>query len=324
MRVGIVGLGIIGAEHARSWNKLGVELHAFSPDSPPQTYGEQRHESLESLLAAVDVVDICTPTDTHAELTLASAAAGRHVIVEKPLARTVAEGVQMIEACRNAGVQLHVAHVVRWFPQFAAAQRAVTSGKVGQVGVIRLGREGPRPARPATSWLFDEVQSGGLLCDLVVHDIDYARWIAGDIERVYARGIGAPVDHSYVLLTHKSGVISHLTGSWRQPGSSFRTRLEISGSSGLVEYDSHDSAPVSVVIDPAAAPEDTTSVQHVPSSADEESPYTTQLREILSAIQGGPPPRVSAEDGLAALRVALSAVESIRTGRAVELGKEAA
>ena len=88
-------------------------------------YASRVYPTLEAMLPDVDVVDICTPTHLHHEMVLQAAAAGKHVICEKPLARTVAQGQEMIAACRQAGVKLLVGHVVRFFPEYALAKQTV-------------------------------------------------------------------------------------------------------------------------------------------------------------------------------------------------------
>ncbi len=106
------------------------------------------------LLGQVDAVDICTPTDTHADIAVRAAAAGRHVICEKPLERTHAQGQRIIDACAEAGVHLFVAHVVRYFGEYATAQAAVAGGEIGSPAVLRLTRSGARPEW--ATWLHNE------------------------------------------------------------------------------------------------------------------------------------------------------------------------
>src|SRR5262249_52892140 len=121
LTVGIVGAGFMGATHPQAWaatpaRPAGVVART-APEAarPAAQYAARVFPSLAALLAEVDVVDICTPTHLHHAMALAAARAGRHVICEKPLARTVEQGREMLAACRAAGVQLLVAHVVRFF-----------------------------------------------------------------------------------------------------------------------------------------------------------------------------------------------------------------
>jgi myo-inositol 2-dehydrogenase / D-chiro-inositol 1-dehydrogenase len=332
LRVGIVGAGSMAETHLTAWAAEGVPAVVYNRDADRAAalagrLGARVARSFEELLHAVDVVDICTSTDRHATAAVAAAGAGRHVICEKPLARTLEEGVAMVAACERAGVGLFVAQVVRFFPEYEAAQRLVAGGVIGDPAVLRLKREGFRPQHPAGHWLWDAGQSGGLIVDLMIHDFDYARWVAGDVGSVQCRSVGVErpelgVDHAFAILTHTSGAISHVTGSWAMAAPTFRTSLEIAGSRGLVEHDSEVSKPIVTYLHPrpadgvGAAP-----VKRVglPASPVREDPYRLELREFYRAIVEGAPVRVSARDGLEALRIALAADESARSGRVLRL-----
>jgi predicted dehydrogenase len=320
VRVGIVGFGFIGRVHAASWHELGAEIHVYSDpplagvtDLPP---GVHLQDDLDSLIEAVELVDICVPTFLHAEIAVQAATAGRHVLCEKPIANTVADAASMVAAAQRAGVQLHVGHVVRWFPEYAAARAAVADGRIGRVGVIRLARESSPPDRAPNSWLYEQKLSGGVIGDLMIHDMDYARWLAGDVVRVHTRAVGDPLDHAYVILTHRSGVLTHLTGSWSHPAPTFRTRVEIAGDHGLISYDSATDRPLEMTLTSAG---DALASVGLPPSIAVGSPYTRELRDVLAAVSGGPAPRVDSADAIAALRIALAALESAQRGTSVEV-----
>jgi predicted dehydrogenase len=160
-----------------------------------------------------------------------------------------------------------------------------------------------------------------MILDLMIHDFDYARWIAGEVERVFAKNItstqpDAPVDYGLVILKHRSGAISHVEGSWAYPPPLFRTRFEIAGADGLLEFDSGRMAAIGLHLhqQETAAPD-----VPLPSSPLRESPYTTQLKAFYRALTDDAPVPVSATDGLAALQIALAAIESAQTGVAVTL-----
>lgn len=322
MRVGIVGAGSMGRVHAAAWARADADLVAISaePGTVPTELatgvGARACATLDELLAAVDVVDICVPTHHHHEVALAAAAAGRHVICEKPLARTSSQARDMIAACRTAGVQLHVAHVVRFFGEYVAAKRLVDRGAIGIPAVLRYSRSTYQPRGRADDWFADPVRSGGLLLDLMIHDIDQARWIAGDVDTVYARSLArqrpdAGVDHCLAILRHHDGAITHLEASWAYPQPVFRTRFEIAGTTGVLDHDSDRDAPIrSVRAHTEAAPD-----VPVPGSPMAESPYATQLHSFLDVLRGEATPVVTAEDGLAALLVAEAAERSLQTSR---------
>lgn len=328
MKVGIVGVGFMGTTHAAGWAETPAEIAGFSAetqneaDKLAERYHAKVYPDLDSMLADVDVVDICSPTHLHHEMTLKAAAAGKQIICEKPLARTTQQAREMISACKNASVQLLVAHVVRFFPEYALAHSAVAEGQIGKVGVVRLHRGSYRPKKPAGNWFLDETKSGGILMDLMIHDYDYARWVAGDVESVSARRVtefypDAPVDYGLVILSHRSGALSHVAGAWAYPAPTFRTHLEIAGDCGLIEFDSDSTAPIQNLILKAGGA-DAPDVA-LPSSPVSESPYTTQIKEFYAALADGRPTRVQATDGLAAVQIAEAALQSAHTNQPVKL-----
>lgn len=321
MRVGVVGAGGIAAPHLAAWQQLGVQTCVFSLDDATalaDAHGAEVLPSLDALLERCDVIDVCTPTFSHREIVLAAAAAGRHVICEKPLSLRRDEAVEMIEACEAAGVQLHPGQVVRYFPEFVAAKRAVVAGRIGVPAVLRLSRRGARPVR---EWFARPELSGGIIVDQMIHDIDFARWVAGDVEQVLARVVGEAPGPTLGLavLTHAGGALSHLVGGWGHPDEPFRTEFSLAGSTGLVRHSSADVTSLRWTIPGAEA----SGGELLPAAALGTSPFMAELEEFLRACAGGPPPRVSAHDSLVALEIALAATESARTGRPV-LVKEVA
>jgi predicted dehydrogenase len=161
-----------------------------------------------------------------------------------------------------------------------------------------------------------------MMLDLMIHDFDYARWVAGEVATVYARRVGAShpgaaVDHGLAILTHHGGALSHVEGSWAYPPPLFRTQLEIAGANGWLRYDSDETAALGLHL--RRLREDAPDVPQ-PGSPLSEDPYTTQIKSFYNYLSGGPPPRVTAADGLAALQIALAAIESAATGQPVRLG----
>ncbi len=331
IRVGIVGSGNMGRVHAEAWKATPAQFVGITSAEPERdheiasAYGGARYDSFEALLDAVDVIDICTPTHLHHEMILRAAQAKKQIVCEKPLARTHAQGVEAIAACKAAGVQLLVAHVVRFFPEYARARQIVERGEIGEVAVVRLTRCAFPPRVPPDSWFMDPAKSGGMMLDLMIHDFDYARWVAGDVVSVYARSLrghtpGAGEDYALVILKHASGAISNIEGGWAYPVPMFRTALEIAGSGGLIEHPADSSTPLAIhrkASTSGAAPE-----VGLPLSPLAEDPYTTEIRHFYDVLVNGAVPRVTAEDALAALRIALAANESAKTGHAVELSDE--
>ncbi len=327
MKIGIAGTGFMGSTHATAWSETDAEIAGFLAETPEEArglaekYGVKVYTDYAAMMNDVDVVDICTPTHLHCDMVIKAAAAGKQIICEKPLALSVEEGQKMIAACKKAGVNLFVAHVVRFFPEYSLAKQAVDSGQIGKVGVIRLSRGSYRPKKAVGNWFLDESKSGGILMDLMVHDFDYARWIAGDVESVFAQKvsknfIGAPVDFGLVILKHRNGALTHVSGAWAYPPPTFRTGFEISGEGGMIGFDSDATSPIRYLIQ---KPDSGSPDVGLPSSPVSESPYTTQIREFYAALTDKRPVRVSAEDGLAAVQIVIAAMESVRTDKAVTL-----
>lgn len=327
MKVGIVGAGFMGTTHAAGWAETGAEIAGIVAETTDEAaplakqYNIKIYPDLSSMLPDIDVVDICTPTHLHHEMTLRATAAEKHIVCEKPLGRTTAQAREMVAACRKAGVKLLVAHVVRFFTEYSLAKSSVMRGEIGKPGVIRLSRGSFRPKKPAGNWFLDESKSGGILMDLMIHDFDYARWIAGEVESVYAKKVTvahpeAPIDYGLAILKHRTGTLSHIAGAWAYPPPTFRTHVEIAGDGGLIEFDSADTAPILNLI---AKPSSDSPDVGLPSSPVSESPYTTQIKEFYSVLLGEKQSRVAAEDGIAAVQIAEAAIQSAATGKAIPL-----
>jgi len=330
-RVGIAGAGLIGNWHAARWKHLPVELTGFYDVSSEaaaravEKFGGRAFDSLDDLLAAVDVVDVCTPTPHHKTPVLAAAAAGKDILCEKPLARHLHDAEEMVAVCQSAGVRLFVAHVVRFFRQFVQAKAILDSGALGRPGVIRTVRGGGFPDWSNHSWFADFEQSGGVVMDVSIHDIDFARWCFGDVERVFARGLTfagvQPHDHALITLRFKNRAIGHIEGSWAYPPGRFRTRFEIAGDQGLIEFDNLAPAPLTVTLKPDQSPQAPGIPQPHSPLAPQDDPYFLELEHFLNCLESGPVDKflISPQDGLEAVKISLAAIESVRTGRPIYL-----
>lgn len=320
--VAIIGSGNMGSWHASRWQALPVKLTGFYDADPARAaalaakYGGQAFASLDAALDASDLIDICTPPAEHASATIAAARAGKHVVCEKPIARHLSDAHAMIAACQAAGVRLFVAHVVRFFPEFVRAKAVLDSGALGRLGVVRSVRGGAPPGH--SGWFTDIAQSGGVTLDVAIHDIDYMRWLCGDVVRVFARGLtfrSLAVDHVLITLRFASGAIGHIEGSWAFPAGNFRTSFELAGTEGLLVHDSDEAQPLDVQyhagVTPASPLGNPAPIQ--------DDPYFLEFQHVLDALDSGSAFLVTPDDALAALRVALAAIESLRTGRPIDI-----
>jgi myo-inositol 2-dehydrogenase/D-chiro-inositol 1-dehydrogenase len=324
MRVGIVGAGTMGEVHAAAWRAIGAELVGCTSlrlaqrEALAKRYGIRAFAHYAELLDWVDIVDICVPTSLHGPMVFQAAKANKHVICEKPIALTIEDATAMIQACDQARVRLFVGMVVRFFPQYRSAKELVANGQLGQLGVIRLKRASYPPAIQ-DNWYVDESRSGGMVIDLMIHDFDYARWLAGEVDRVYAltgQSTNGSAQYTQAILRFRSGAMALVEGGWANPPGVFRTAFDISGSDGLIEWDSDQAPTVRTFFSPSAGE---TAAVGLPVSGLTEDPYTAEIRHAYQAIKSRAPFEVTAEDALQSLRIALAVKESVATGRPVTI-----
>ncbi|WP_164234061.1 Gfo/Idh/MocA family protein [Microbacterium hydrocarbonoxydans] len=297
LRVGIVGAGGIAPPHISGWLAIGAEVLLLRRGGAAElaaTHGLAVIDDLAELLDRVDVVDILSPTPTHAGIALAAIARGRHVVCEKPLALDAAEAQRMADAAAAAGIRLFPAHVVRYFADYARAKEQADAGAIGDLVELRFRRT---VAAPEPAWFFDADAGGGVIRDLMIHDLDQALWFAGPVVEVSAAqaGSGAPPQTAEVVLTHASGAVSRIVAEWLAPGTSFRSTAEIAGTHGVLRVDT--AAPVSPPSDP----------------------YLAQLADFASALAAGTPVRVSPQDGIAAVSLVDAACASLAAGAPVRV-----
>ncbi len=327
-RVGILGTGSIANVHLDGWRRLPVtiaahyDIRAEAAQRAAATYGGRACTDLDEFFNLIDLVDICTPTPVHRANVLAAAVAGKDIVCEKPLARTVADCQAIVDDVEAAGVKMMVAQVVRWFPMFAKAKAVIDSGVIGKPGVIRTVRAGSHPSYGSSfpsKYYSDFEQSGGVILDVGVHDIDFQRWCCGEVERVFARGLAfngdALRDHALITLKFVSGALGHIECSWAHPPRNWRTRLEIAGEQGLIEWDRLDDKPMLSIMTTEQEPNFVRSAESP--TAPEDDPYYLELKHFLECVEQGRQPDVSAYDGMMAVKIGLAAIESVRMGRPI-------
>ena len=276
--------------------------------------------SMEWLVGACrpEAIVVATPTDTHAHLVAEAAQAGCHVFCEKPLGRTAAEAAACVLACQEAGVKLSVGQVVRYFPAYARIAEVVKSGQIGPPGLAKCQRlSGPPGA--VREWYGDASRSGGLILDMGVHDFDWVRWCLGPVQRVSAVTSRSDLgEAAMVVLAHVSGAISVVELSWMDP-EGFATSVEVSGPNGLVRHDSRRSSTYLTAIWPGAEAAEPAVQVPVETSADD--PYREEIADALSWFNGGPEPRSTGIDALAAVALAEAAQRSAERGQPVPAGE---
>lgn len=241
MRLGLVGLGRIGAFHARTLTDLaGVDSLVVTDAVPAVTaevatrVGAEPVGSVQELLAAgVDGVVVAAATDTHPELVLAAVEAGVPVFCEKPLARRIDDAVAVAHRVQDCGVPVQVGYPRRFDPAFGAARAAVVAGELGALHTVRSTTLDPAP--PPAAYLAD---SGGIFRDCAVHDFDAVRWVTGrEVVEVYATGSDrgdplftdiADVHTAAAILTLDDGTLGVVSNSRGNPRG-YDVRLELHG-----------------------------------------------------------------------------------------------
>ncbi|HXA68370.1 MAG TPA: Gfo/Idh/MocA family oxidoreductase [Bryobacteraceae bacterium] len=193
----------------------------------------------------VDAVDICLPTNLHAPVALQALQAGKHVLVEKPMALDVETSRQMIEAAKKHERVLMVAQVLRFFPAYLALGEILSSGRIGSPRSAMFRRRCGAPAWGA--WLSDPKQSGGGVFDLLIHDIDLCLHLFGKPETVSATGYEALADGVDIItaaLQYGGAWTAVITGGWHHPKSyPFSMEYTVVAENGTVEYSSLGRAP---------------------------------------------------------------------------------
>ncbi|MFF9335612.1 Gfo/Idh/MocA family protein [Streptomyces albogriseolus] len=321
LETALIGAGLIARMHLEAWLAAGACVRIHSLDGRAEElaqefdgFGVKAVSSLDEALDGVDAVDICSPTDTHRDIALAAIARGVAVVCEKPLAADVAEAEEIVGAAEKAGVPVYPAHDIRFAPAFARLHELVAEGRLGAGTVARFTVAGYHP-RPWTGHAAAE--SGGILTDQMLHGVDIAYWLFGDVVRVHAHYQGeitAPAPQGTaavgtVVLTHASGALSQVVSRWTPtPQPPIRVTFHVSGTGGTIVHDSEWPQEIQVSGGPAGT-----------FGYYGESPFTSEIREFAQALRGGPQPRLVAHDALAAVRITQAAARSAWTGRAVEL-----
>jgi predicted dehydrogenase len=329
-RVAIVGAGGMGGLHGRAYREMMnaqpvavMDVRREAAEFLAKSLDAEAYTDFDRLLERKDinVIDVCTPTPWHKEYVVRALEAGKHVVVEKPMARTLQDCKEMIAAAEKAGTTFMVAHVLRFFPEFATAKDLIDKGAVGKPAVVRTTRGGGYP-HASNDWFGKFEWSGGVILDLIIHDFDWLRWTFGDAERVFAKGLIdrniKHADYALVTIRFKSGVIAHVEGTWMNP-TGFTVKFEVAGDRGLIEFSNKTSAPLVVARTKSG---DEKAGVPIPESPTIQNPYFQELQHFIDCIESGTKPMITPYDGMRAVEIALAAIQSVQTGKPVNLPLE--
>jgi myo-inositol 2-dehydrogenase/D-chiro-inositol 1-dehydrogenase len=339
VRVGMIGTGFVSDIHAAAFKMLpDAEVVAVAGSKPgkaaafahergiPHGFDDYRH-----LLDRqdVDVVTIAIPNYLHADVTCAAAAAGKHVICEKPLCRTLEEADRMIEACKKAKVLLMYAEELCFAPKYVRAKTLVDEGALGKPFLVKQSEEHFGPHSP---WFWDvEKSGGGVLLDMGCHSIEYARWLLGKpkVKSVTA-SMGTYIhgdktrgeDHSFCIVEYEGGMVGHAENSWAKTGG-VDDRCEIYGSAGFTRADllrgnallTYSEAGYGYAVEKA-----TTTRGYTFTTFEEIWNYgfPQEMAHFLRCVRGEEKPIETGEDGRECLKIIYAAYESAGTGRRID------
>src|ERR1700716_4063873 len=302
MRVGVIGAGVMGTNHARvlgglpNTTMVGIvdPLPEHGPRAPERP-GCRTFAGLDELAAeGVDAVTVAAPTHLHHEIALACSARGIHVLVEKPIASSVEEGRDIVAAAGRAGVTLMVGHVERFNPAVAAIKQAISGEDILSIAITRVG---PFPPR---------MSNVGVVIDLAVHDIDLIRWFTeSDIVEVQPQLSSAVAEREDIALWQfrtASGVLAHINTNWLTP---FKARNITVATRD--KYVMGDLLTRQVTECFGFKPDGSYSMRHLPVGHDE--PLGAELIAFIESVRDGKPPAVTGEQAVASLEIAIRCLE---------------
>jgi predicted dehydrogenase len=337
---GVIGCGRISAKHFEAIAALPeAELAAVCDvaleraDRASVTHGARGYYNYEELLkrADVDIVTIATPSGSHAEIAVAAAKAGKHVLVEKPMAMRAADLTRMINVCRAEGVKLGVIHQNRFNPAVRELRAALEAGRFGLLthgqATVRWQRDDAYYAQ--APWRGTKEQDGGVLMNQSIHCVDLLQWMLGEVESVfgYKRTALRPIEEEDVavaVLRCRNGALGVIEAATTLYPRNIEETLNVFGETGSViigglavnRVELWEFADAAAEGEPARPARET----------DPPDVYGFGHKEIFAdmaaAVRDGRPPAVPGEEGRKAVEIVLGIYRSAETGRPVTLPLE--
>ena len=330
LRVGLIGVGQMGGFHLETWEKIPAGVVVAVAD-PSETMARSRigrrpidwHADWRDLLERPDVDAVCiaAPSEMHAQIGLAALEAHKHVLVEKPIATRLEDGLRMAATARRVGRKLMVGHVERFNPAVGKLQSLIDEGRIGRVFRAHATRVGPLPAR---------IRDSGVTIDLATHDLDIMQFVLGrDITRVYAEGtrFSHPTQEdmiSCLLRFGDDGPFGLLDVNWLTPEK--KRELTVIGEGGMLSasYITQDvwfteSTEASTGWEELARVRGDAEGAAVRFALRKVEPLRAELEAFADCILDDTPEPVTAYDGCRALIAALAVRDSAFHSRPITL-----
>jgi myo-inositol 2-dehydrogenase / D-chiro-inositol 1-dehydrogenase len=341
IKIAILGAGFISEIHCESYHRFVPDAevvavytrNAEKAQSFAQKHGiSQWYNDLDAIIqsSGADVIDICLPNFLHADATLKAAAAGKHIIIEKPLAVTLEEADAMISACKKAGVKLMYAEELCFAPKYERVRQMVNEGAIGEIYMLK---QSEKHSGPHSDWFYDiNLAGGGVLMDMGCHGIAWFRWmlknaraksVYATMSTVYHKQRTKAEDNSVVIIEFENGVTGLVENSWAKHGG-MDDRSEVYGTGGVVYAD--------LFMGNAAIAYSKNGYGYAMEKADttvgwtftifEEAfnqGYPQELKHFIDCVQHNKEPLVTGEDGKAVLEIIYAAYASAAQGRKISL-----
>lgn len=333
LKVAIVGTGgIFRLAHGPAWRQIpqarvvaACDIVKERADQARAEFGiEKSFSSLDELLASddIDLVDICTPHPSHADLAIRALRAGKHVICEKPMALEIEDAARMIDAAKQTGRHLYIGHTRRFDRRWVAVKEQLAAGRIGKPVCARWS-ERSWAGFAGDNWRWDP-RNGGVLMDLGVHVADLFAWFFdAAATEVYSKGMSVReearqqgcFDFALVQIGFAGGQQGLMELSWAHPKeyAPFYSSLEIIGTKGKLNLSDRDAAPMVVIKDTQEVPRYSLLLSTFPES------FVGELANFIDGISRNVAPKITVADAYRAVEVIAKALESAATGRAVAL-----
>ena len=333
MKIGVIGAGRIGKVHIRNISLFVPELEiktVADPFANEQTEAYAAKFGIKNVTknaddifndSEIEAVAICSSTDTHSKYIIEAAKAGKNCFCEKPIDYDLAKVHEAINAAKKAGIKLQIGFCRRFDHNHRAVYDMVRAGKIGKPHIIKISSRDPEP--PPISYV---KVSGGIFYDMMIHDFDMARFLAGDeVEEVFAAGavlvdpaIGeaGDVDTAVVTLKFKGGTIATIDNS-RRAVYGYDQRVEVFGDKG-VAMNGND-IPNTATFADANGTVGGTAFQVMWDRY--EQAFVSEMKAFAKAIVNNEETPVTGEDGLYPVLMAAAATKSCKEGRPVKISE---
>lgn len=326
LRVGIMGAGMMGIAHAQAYRTAGARIVGVTDTDPGRAgdlaarFGGDVYPTLEALTAAgLDAVSVCLPHHLHLPAARLAAQHRLHVLMEKPLANTLAEAKEIVAVCADANVKLMVGFIQRFLTGVQTVRRQIATGAFGRIGlaVEYLAAGGAWPVVPA--WYRQRAAAGGGIVMIGnIHTVDRLRWLLGaEAESVYGAvqqigPVGDVEDIGSAVIRYTSGAQASVIGV-RSPLATHRRRWT------LEVYGEHAEASLTLHHTNAQTLETTTQAGAQTDNIPAEDPFLAEIREFVSSIEQDRAPEPDGQAGLVSLATVLAIYESAHTGLPVNV-----